>query len=151
MPILALEGGISFIGKGTRFAEDEGGVEYKSWQRLVYMEIPLGAKLNIKGFQASLTIGLEFALSGKDKTKVDDNEDTHTWGDDEWDNYRRFNLCPRITLGYAIPVGPIAIVPGLTWMIEVINDAKDEAADADVKIHNMNLMFNVGVEFGFGA
>jgi hypothetical protein len=82
---------------------------------------------------------------------MDDDESTSSWGDDEWDYYRRFNICPRITLGYAIPVGPVAIVPGLTWMIEVINDAKDEAADADVKIHNMNLMFNVGVEFGFGA
>ena len=59
---------------------------------------------------------------------------------------------PRVTIGYAIPVGPIAIVPSLMWSIELINSAKDDLADdADAKIHNMNLMGNVGVEFGFGG
>jgi hypothetical protein len=149
MEMFALEGGISFIGKGARYDIDE--FDAKVWERIIYMEIPLGVKLNIHGFQASLTIGLEFALSGKTKAKSDEDEDSHTWGDDDWDLYRRFNLCPRITLGYAIPVGPVAIVPGITWMIEVINNAKDEADDAHVKIHNMNLMFNLGLEFGFGA
>jgi len=74
------------------------------------------------------------------------------FSDEDWDNYRRFNLCPRVTLGYAIPVGPIAIVPGIAWSIEVINSAKGHLADdLDGKIHNMNFMFTVGAEFGFGA
>ncbi len=146
--IFALEAGLGFIGKGTRYHEDD----VTEWLRIIYMEIPLGVKLNLQGFQIGVAIAMNVALSGKIKYKSDDEEVSSDFGDDEWDNYRRFNLCPRITLGYAIPVGPIAIVPGIAWSIEVINTAKgDLADDADGKIHNMNFMFNVGVEYGFGG
>lgn len=152
MPILALEGGIDFIGKGHRFKVDEGGIDATSWYRYVYMEIPLGAKLNIKGFQASLAVVLNFALSGKVKTKTDDNETTDTVSGDDWDYTRRANIGLRVGLGYAIPVGPIAIVPGLSWSMHLLNDIKGEPADdGNCKARAMNLMFNVGVEFGFGA
>jgi hypothetical protein len=147
MDLLAVEGGLAFIGKG--FRAEEGDV--KMWERIIYMEMPLGAKLAYMGFQASLTVGLEFALSGKTTAKEGGDKSSHKWDSEDWDLYRRFNLCPRITLGYAIPVGPIFIVPGLTWMIEVINDAKGDADDANMKIHNMNLMINAGAEWGFGG
>ena len=147
MEILALQGGIGFIGKGWRY--DEHDVKYR--MQFIYMEIPLGAKLNIKGFQAAVEIALSFALSERTH-QFEPDDDVDHFGDDEWDYYRRFNLVPRVTVGYAIPVGPVAIVPSLMWSIELINSAKGDMEDAlDAKIHNMNLMGNVGVEFGFGG
>jgi len=151
MEILALEGGIGFIGKGYRVKDEIMNEEVKAWERLIAMEIPLGVKLNIKNFQIGVAVALDIALSGKRKTKSDSDNNTHTWGDDDWDNCRRFNLGPRVTLGYAIPIGPIALVPGLSWSMDLINWAKDEAADADMKARGMNIMFNVGAEFGFGG
>lgn len=148
MPILAVEGGIGFVGKGYRTKEDD----VKSWMRFVYMEIPLGVKLNIKGFQAGLAVALNFALSGKSKSDIDGHETTSTWSGDDWDYTRRFNLGPKITLGYAIPIGPVALVPGLSWSMHLLNDVKgDLADDADAKGRAMNIMFNVGAEFGFGG
>jgi hypothetical protein len=95
---------------------------------------------------------LNFALSGKIKSKIDDHEDTHTVSGDDWDYTHRANIGLRVGLGYAIPVGPIAIVPGLSWSMHLINDIKGRPADdANCKARAMNLMFNVGVEFGFGA
>lgn len=147
MEILALEGGIGFVGKGFRLKEDDA----RYWERMIYMEIPLGAKLNIKGFQVGLAVAIYFALSAKTKYKDDDNEVTADWNDDAWDDYKRFNLGPKLTLGYAIPVGPVAIVPGLNWSIELIDNAKGDMEDAEVRERNWNLFFTVGVEFGFGA
>jgi hypothetical protein len=149
--MFALEGGVGFIGKGYRLKEEILDEEYKAWTRIIEMEIPLGVKLNIKGFQASVAIAIDFALSGKTKAKSDNSENTHTWGDDDWDLCRRANLGPRVALGYAIPIGPVALVPGLSWSMDLINQAKGDAADADVKARGMNLMFNVGAEFGFGG
>jgi hypothetical protein len=138
MEMLAIEAGIGFIGKGYRVKEDVSGYEVKGWQKVIAMEIPLGVKLNI-------------ALSGKSVSELDGSKHTDTFGDDEWDNIRRFNLGPRIALGYAIPIGPVAVVPGISWSMDVINYAKNDYADADVKARCMNLMFNVGGEFGFGG
>jgi hypothetical protein len=152
MEMFAVEAGIGFVGKGFRLKESEGGYDYKLWERLINMEIPLGVKLNIHGFQASVALALDIAVSGKTKTKIDNNEDTHTWGDDDWKQCRRFNLGPRVALGYAIPLGPVALVPGLSWSMDVINWAKNESADDyHIKARGMNLMFNVGAEFGFGG
>lgn len=149
MEILALEGGVGFIGKGYRTKEEEAGVEAKMWTRYIYMEIPLGVKLNIKGFQAGVAVALNFALSGKVKTDVDGHENTHTVSGDDWDDTMRFNFGPKITLGYAIPIGPIALVPGLSWSMHILNDYKGDVDD--IKARAMNIMFNVGAEFGFGG
>jgi hypothetical protein len=151
MEMFAVEAGIGFIGKGYRIKEHVMGYDVKGWQKIIAMEIPLGVKLNIQGFQASVALALDIAVSGKSKSDVDGNEDTHTWGDDDWHTCRRFDLGPRVALGYAIPLGPVALVPGLSWSMDVINYAKNDAADQHVKARGMNFMFNVGAEFGFGG
>jgi hypothetical protein len=147
LPILAVEGGIGFLGKGFRLKDDD--VRY--WNRVIYMEIPLGAKLNIKNFQAALAIDLFFALSGKTKAKSDNDEASHSWNDDDWDNFKRFNIGPKLTLGYAIPLGPVSLVPGLSWSMDLINNLKGDADADNCRDRNWNLMFNVGGEFGFGG
>jgi hypothetical protein len=148
MNIFALEGGIGFIGKGFRIKEDD---DNKSWSRFIDMEIPLGVKLNIKNFRASFAVVMYFVLSGKTKTVLAGHEDSDSYSGDDWDNTRRFNLGPKIALGYGIPVGPVVIVPGLFWSMDLINGFKDEAADAGCKARGMNLMFTAAVEFGFGS
>jgi hypothetical protein len=139
MEMLAVEGGVGFVGKGSRGSA--GGVDYKT--SLIYMDITLGAKLNIKGFRAGLFVVPTFGLSGKVKSG------SHSTSF-EWDNshYRRANLGLKVGLGYAIPVGPIAIVPGLDWSIHLINDYN---GPGDSAVRAMNLMFNAAVEFGFGG
>lgn len=161
-PMFAIEAGIGFLGKGGK-AEidvDTGWYSFDAtmWDRMTYMEIPIAFKLNIHNFQASIGIGMWIALSGETKAEDGDNSQTHEWNDDDWDWVHRFNIGPRIFLGYAIPVGPVSIVPGITWMMHLINDVDtDEIEDDvpgfpdadDIQVRAMNIMFNVGVEFGF--
>ena len=134
-------------------------VDYEIKYKLIYMEIPIAAKLNIHNFQATMGIAFWFALAGKTISETDDDTTTHKWdGDDDWDRVRRVNLGPRITLGYAIPVGPVFIVPSITWMFHLINDLDEDEINDDIgpnsnedfKARAMNIMFNVGAEFGFG-
>jgi hypothetical protein len=147
MEILAAEGGISFVGKGARIDEEVAGVEIKARTKITYLEVPLGLKLNIKNFRAGVYVAIEGAIAGKTKVKEPD-EDSDTWSGHDWDNTRRFNIAPKITLGYAIPVGPIAIVPGLSWSMHLLNDYDGPGDDA---VRAMNLMFTAAVEFGFGS
>ncbi len=161
-PMMAIEAGVGFIGKGGKTEIDVNvpgfNVDVTGWDKVTYLEIPIAFKLNIKGFQASLGIGMWIALSGKSKWEDGDDTHTHKWGDDDWDWVHRFNVGPRVFLGYAIPVGPIYIVPGVTWMMHMINDVDNEEIqddrpnfpDADeIQVRSMNIMFNIGVEFGF--
>ncbi len=163
--MFALQTGIGFVGKGTRGETDVTiapgeQIEYKLKYKIIYMEIPIAAKLNIHNFQATMGIAVWFALSGKWISEQGDDSTTHKWsGDDDWDQIHRVNLGPRITLGYAIPIGPVFIVPGVTWMFHVINDLDEDeinddigpASDDEFKARAMNIMFNVGGEFGFGG
>ncbi len=151
-PMLALEAGLGIEGKGERF-DTEG---WEGRDKITYLEIPLGAKLNISNFQASLLFVLNFALAGKSKSDVDveglDISAEVEWNDDMWDSYRRFNIGPKIVLGYAIPVGPISIVPGISWSLHLLNEYKDLDDDDfeendDDSIRAMNIMFRVGAEF----
>ncbi len=145
MEILGLEAGIGFFGKGGRWdVDDDPRI------KIQVLEIFFGAKLNIKGFQAAVLIALDIGL--KIKIKDDDSESSD---DDYWDYYRRFNLGPKIVLGYAIPVGPISLVPGVSWYIDLINGVNNEEIeddwgyDPEWKIRGMTLLFHVGAEFGF--
>ena len=161
-PMMAIEAGVGFIGKGGKAEVDADVIGSDSdeiyWDKVTYFEIPIAFKLNIKGFQASLGIGMWIAVKGKTKREEGDDTHTHTWNDDDWDWVHRFNVGPRVFLGYAIPVGPIYIVPGVTWMMHMINDVDNEEIqddrpafpDADeIQVRSMNIMFNVGVEYGF--
>ena len=149
IPMLAIEGGIGFVGKGARQTEDYGppvgDVEVKA--RLIYMEIPLGAKLNIMNFQASVLFALSFALSGKSTVEAEGDSSEHKWEGDDWDHWHRVNIGPKIVLGYAIPIGPVSLVPGFYWSMHMINEYKD--IDSDDQIRAMNFMFRVAGEFGF--
>ena len=141
---LALKVGLEFVGKGGKVEMD--GMTSKTLMR--HLEIPIGVLLDISNFQLGFALVPSIALTAKEKVDADGVESETDWEDEDWDMFRRFNLNPRITAGFAIPIGPVAIVPGLMWEMELLNDAKDEMADANVKIRYMNLMGTVGVQFG---
>ncbi len=154
--MLALHGGLGFVGKGSHYKGEEDvegqAINYHIWHKLTYMEIPLGVKLNIKNIRLTALILLDFALTGKTKYKGEVSgegiEHKHKWEDDDWDNHRRFNLGLRLGAGYAIPIGPIVLVPGIDWSTHFINEYKgDDMGDAAILY--MNFFFNVAVEYGF--
>ncbi len=146
-PTVALDMGLGFVGKGVRYKFTEGGEDTDLRLKLTYLRIPLGIKLNFSGIQAAVQWELAFAIAGKLKTESEVLDiETKIKGDD-WDdmNIRRVNMGPRVVLGYAIPLGPVSLVPGASWSMHVISEHKegDDAARA------MNIMFNVAGEFGF--
>ena len=149
-PMLAIEAGLGIEGKGERFEDEE--YDIKGREKITYLEIPLGVKLNISNFQASILFVMNLALAGKTKYENDveglDVSSEVKWNDDVWDHYKRFNIGPKIVLGYAIPVGPISIVPGISWSLHLLNEFKDMPDGFDDSVRAMNIMFRVGVEFG---
>ncbi len=146
-PIVALDMGLGFIGKGVRYKDTDAGADTDFKLKLTYLRIPLGIKLNFSGFQAAVQWELAFAIAGKMKIDAENDDREPKIEGDDWDDYdiRRVNMGPRVVLGYAIPLGPVSLVPGASWSMHVISEHKegDDAARA------MNIMFNVAGEFGF--
>jgi hypothetical protein len=147
--ILALEVGIGFIGKGYSYRGPYVGSVYCGTHtvRLIYMDIPLGAKLNIKNFRASLLFAPNFAIAGKttsDSSACPPKE--HDWGEQQWGRYRRFNIDSKIVLGYAIPIGPVSLVPGFYMSIHLLDNNYVTSYHGQ---HSVNYMFRLAGEFGF--
>jgi hypothetical protein len=140
MEMLAIEAGLGLVGKGARY--DEGEVTGRASG--IYLEIPLGVKLNIHNVRIGVFIALNLGLTGKTKMEMGGQESEDDW---DWDHYRRFNLGPKISIGYAIPVGPVWIVPGIDWSLHLLNEYYDMPSGFDDSIRAMNIMFHVGVEF----
>lgn len=148
-PMLALEVGIGFVGKGYSYRGPYVDSVYCGTKtvHVIWLEIPLGAKLNIKNFQASLLFAPDFALSGKTTSDSDACPPSeHDWGEQQWVRYRRFNIGAKIVLGYAIPIGPVSLVPGFYWSIHLLDNNYITSYHGP---HSTNYMFRVAVEFGF--
>lgn len=147
---LGIEGGFGIITKGIRY---HGADKHKV--TLPYMELPVMAKFTIKGFQAAVGLALFVALGGRTTNIYEENKTIHSFTDQDWDYMHRVNFGPKIALGYAIPVGPISIVPGLSWTIHFVNDLdSDEIEDSTFRrddpnysMRATNLMFVVAVEW----
>ena len=144
-----VEAGIGFLGKGARYKGSVLGEDWRMRLRFVYMEIPIALKLNIdRRFQITAGIALWVALTGKEvgnagSVSVENKFDS----DEDWAPYHRANVGPKLSFAYAIPVGPVNIVPGLTWMMHLINDI--DTATADHTMREMNIMLQVGVDWFF--
>lgn len=141
-PMLALATGIGLVGEGYKMTIDTGFGEVDGKEKIITMQIPLGVKLDLSNFQIGAALAINLGLKGKSEA-----DDTSTdWESDQWDFHRRFNISPKITLGYAIPVGPIFIVPTADFMINLINNAKGDGND--VTERHMNIMFGAAVYYG---
>ena len=148
---LGIEGGFGIITKGIRYSY--GDVRHKV--TLPYMELPVMAKFTIKGFQAAVGLALFVALGGRTINVVDEDKNIHSFTGRDWDFMRRVNFGPKVALGYAIPVGPVSLVPGMSWTIHFINDLdSDEIADStfrrndpDYRMRATNVMFVFAVEW----
>jgi hypothetical protein len=145
IPMLALQGGLGFVAKGTHFKGNQTVGFDHLWYKFAYMEFPLGAMLNIINIRITALLLIEVALTGKYKTKTGGVITTDKWGDSDWDNARRFNLGLRLGAGYAIPIGPVVLVPGVDWSTQFINVVDTPGDDA---MRLMNFFFNVAVEYG---
>ncbi len=155
--MFGIEAGLEFLTKGIRFSDDD--IRLK--ESLVYMGIPVCFKIDYRHFQAAVGLELFVALSGQTTVKDTDLDSvTKTkWNDrDRWQYVHRVNFGPKIVLGYAVPVGPIYIVPSMSWSIHLINDLNNDEIHRDnplipddekLNMRANNLMFNVGVEWGF--
>ncbi|MBN2804267.1 MAG: hypothetical protein JXR91_14320 [Deltaproteobacteria bacterium] len=141
--LIALDVGLGLLGRGIKISEDDDYIK----TYLLNMEIPVGVKFNISGLQIGAGISAFIALKGKTKSDFMGVEATADWDDNSWDVNRRFNLATKLFVGYAIPVGPIAIVPGLEWTFDLLNNLKGDNI-GDNKWRYTNIMFRVGVEFG---
>lgn len=154
-PMFAVNTGFGFLSKGIRFSQ--GNVKLR--ENIAYMEIPLCIKLDYRHFQAAAGFALFIALSGKTTVKDDSEKHKYDWTEDNrWQYYHRANFGPKLTFSYAIPAGPLFVVPGISWSIHLINDLDDDeihndnpllSDDKKYKMRANNLMFNVGVEWGF--
>lgn len=153
--MVGLETGLGFLGKGTRLKGEINVAgfsdDFNARMKIIYMEIPIAVKLNIRNFRLSLGIGLWFALSGKTVSKDGGTKTTHDFDGDDWEEMHRVNIGPRFAVGYAIPVGPVSIVPSVTWMFHLVNDLDNDSipGNEEYSARAMNIMFNVGAEFGF--
>ncbi len=146
--MIGIEGGFGFLTKGVRHTVGDAILK----NRVVYMELPVSFKLDFRHFQFTAGVALSIALSGLTSTADNDVVELTRWSNDEWDIFHRVNFGPRLTFSYAIPVGPIFIVPGMSWMIHLINDFNNNEIDIpneELRSRFMNLMFNAGVEWGF--
>ena len=132
--------GIGILGKGERYAE--GGD--KIWYKFTVMEIPVGLMFNFSGFRLGVALAFNFTIAGKMKYDIDGNEGSIKLSDDDWDDIRRVNIAPKVLLGYSIPVGPIGILPSVSWTMDIININKKD----DYTVRFLNLMFNLGIEYG---
>ena len=149
LPMLALEGGLGALGKGAhyKFKGDAFGFSVKGaeWIKMGYLEIPLGAKLDFQNFRVSALLLLDIALTGKYRIESGDNTEKRKFKDADWDVIRRFNMGFRLQVGYAIPLGPIVLVPGVDWSTHFIDEIKDDDVK-EYQVRWMNFFFNVAAE-----
>jgi hypothetical protein len=153
----AVDAGIGFTAGGIRFKD----ADYTVKEAITYMEIPVCFKVDYKHFQGAAGLVLSVALSGRTTAKDQDTEVKRKWNNTErWQYYHRANLGPRLAFSYAIPVGPVYLVPGISWTMHLINDLdndeihNDNPQLSDSTRYNMranSLMLNVGVEWGFSS
>ena len=141
--MIVLTGGLDIIGKGGKASED--GITLKIYTR--HMDFPLGVFATIQGIQIGGALVPSITLAGKMKSEEDGITTEQDFTDEMWDNIQRFNLGLRIFGGYAIPVGPVAIVPGLMYQMDLLNATKGDWKDADARMRSINLMLTVGVEY----
>ena len=150
-PMFAVEAGFGFSTTGIRFSDG-------SWTHKVamtQMQIPICFKVDFHHFQGAVGLALFVSLSAYTKDTVDNEEQKTRWEDEQWQYVHRANLGPKLSFSYAIPVGPVFIVPGISWFMHLINDIDNDEVNNDYNldgVHNMRantLMFNIGAEWAF--
>ena len=153
-PVVAINLGMVLISKGYRADEilEEDGFRVEVEERMTFltMELPMGVLLNLSGFRIGIDMVVSYLLHGRAKGKLDG--DSYESDIDNWDQLRRLNIGPRVSLGYAIPAGPVAVVPGAFWEMDFLNvyDLDQELIDllgGDMSYRHMSIMASLGLEF----
>ncbi|MBN2718535.1 MAG: outer membrane beta-barrel protein [Deltaproteobacteria bacterium] len=155
-PVVALNAGLDFVGKGYKTEYETTDIKEKG--RLRHIEVPVGVRFNIMNIRLGLDLAFSFAVYGEfwresnEVVDIDGNEETVVrevhFTDSDWDSTRRFNINPRFSAGYAIPFKNVYLIPGLFWEFEMLNTAKGEDREnADVTFRLINLMVTAAVAF----
>jgi hypothetical protein len=137
---LAVGVGLELVGKGCILKLDD---DYRF--RVVYLEIPLGATLSLSRFRIGAAIALDVAVHKRMSLVGGGGPGELRWESRTWGGFERFNLSPRVTFGYAVPVGRATLVPGITGSMEVLKSALDGEA-----FHNLDVLLTLGVELDLG-
>jgi hypothetical protein len=137
--------GAGLIGKGARTTSD-------NWTRvrIQYAEVPLGVRVAVRRLRIGFALAIDIAFAAQTTDSHNDMGDSATedWGGDEWDGFRRVNFGPLLSIGYVFPTGSAAIVPSISAIFDLL---ENEGSGASHYGENMNVMFNLGVEFGLGG
>ena len=155
--MIGINGGLELVGKGYRTEYEEADLKERG--RLRHLEIPLGVRLKFNDLRVGFDVAFSIAVYGEYWRKsdvainIDGDEESLVrevhFMDSDWDSIRRFNINPRLSAGYGIPVGKVHIVPGLMFEFELLNTAQgDFMEDNDVKQRFINFMLTAGVEYG---
>lgn len=155
--MVAINGGLDLVGKGYKTHYEEADMDERG--RLRHLEIPLGIRLKFNDLRVGFDLAFSFAVYGeywrKSDMQVNIDGDTEEivrevhFMDSDWEAIRRFNINPRLSAGYGIPVGNVHLVPGFMFEFELLNTAQGDLwEDNDVKQRFINFMLTAGVEYG---
>ena len=146
---VAINLGMGIISKGYRLDETISlygySAEIKARVNYLHLEMPVGVLFDLSGFRIGIDMVISFALHGRMKAESDG--ESYEEDVEDWDGWRRLNFCPRIFLGYGIPAGPVKVVPGAFWEMDLLNFYDDDIY-GDSSYRHMNIMGTLGIEFG---
>lgn len=153
--MMALEVGAGVVMKGHRFTHEEDGTRpigaFENYDyKLLYMQVPVGVKLNVAnvrlGLFCALDVGVLGTVGGVNRTQERESWDVAWSSSGEDGQARRLNVAPKVALGYAFPVRMDFMVLNLEWSMDLLGDTIQ--GDENRSFKNMNIMLNVALELG---
>ncbi len=150
---VGLMAGLGVMDKGFRTLDDPmidenlvaltNGYEIRldAAYKFLYLHVPIGLNARLGRATIHVSLPLSYALRGEIE-RSNGNEDL--LGGSDWSDYRRFNLGPCLGAGYALSLGSVDLVPGLTWTMHLGNEVYNEPGHTN---HYMNLMLTTQVVF----
>lgn len=143
--LFALNFGAGLLGKGYQYSESDEKIILKT----LHFEMPIGILLTLGSvFRVGMDLVASIALSAKQIYKFEDETYTHIYQDGYWEDYRRYNINPRISALFAIPVNIVDIILGLSWQMDLLNYHYPTTNQDNYGEGFMNIMGIVGMEYG---
>lgn len=146
--IVGIDIGAGLMGKGLKEEESDGDND-SSWEyRETRLELPVGVAFNFGAFRLGANLVPSYVLIAKSVWEYDGITEEEKMTSDDWENsdYRRFNICSRLTLGGRIAFNSrAALLLGVLTEYDILNNYKGDGDETD---RNFNVMAIAGFEFG---
>jgi hypothetical protein len=151
--MIGISTGVGLLGEGWRVYTKVDGVEIDTSEKILFLQFPVCFLLELSDFQIGAGVAFDIGLNGKIKGKEGDDEIDidldDISGGNQWRLHRRFNIAAKAFLGYAVALGPIFIVPRLSFLFHLLNEHKDEDEEglfeSTTTIRFMNIMLGIAV------